>query len=59
MGAVMKPGTIARHTAIQDGITIDGEYQVISEETNEHGGQSDLIDAQDESGGEVKRLTTL
>lgn len=53
------PGTIARHTAIQDGITIEGEYSVIDEETNEHGGQSDLTDAQEQSGGEVKRLTTL
>jgi len=58
MGAIISPG-IARHPRIQDGITIDGEYSVINEETNDNGGQPDRNHAQDESRGEVKRIAPI
>ncbi|AZF88673.1 hypothetical protein HOU67_gp37 [Escherichia phage Skarpretter] len=58
MGAIIKPGT-PRHSRIQDGITIDGEFTVINEETNDNGGQPDRNHAQDESRGEVKRIAPI
>jgi len=58
MGAIMKPGT-PRHSRIQDGVTIDGEYEVINEETNDNGGLTDRTDAKEQSGGEVKRIAPL
>lgn len=52
MGAIMKPGT-PRHSRIQDGVTIDGECEVINEETNYNGRLTDRTDAQDKERGNI------